>query len=182
MKPRILIAGIGNIFSGDDAFGVEVIRKLEKVEFGVPVRLMDVGIRSIDLEFALMDDYDLTILADAMSRGGTPGTVYTIAIEPGDIPSAPDGAAIINSHALNPLHVLARAKSLGAKLNRVLLVACEPHVLDRDDSGYIGLSNVVEAAVDPAAEIIRLLVAQFVQNEFSFEVLESQEVPCHEHV
>ena len=99
----ILIAGIGNIFQGDDAFGVEVIRRLAGIDLPEHVQLMDIGIRSIDLGFALLDPYDLTILVDATARGGAPGTLYTIEITPDDIPDASGEASMVNSHGLNPV-------------------------------------------------------------------------------
>ncbi len=174
MGGSVLIAGIGNIFQGDDAFGVSVAHKLAALEFSESVRVMDIGIRSIDLGFALLDEYDLTILVDATARGGLPGTLYTIEIEPGDIPDAPDEAFVVNSHSLNPVRVLALAKSMGARFNKVLLVGCEPLVLEHDESGHIGLSEVVQAAVEPAVETIRQLIEQFTQKE--------EEVCSHEYV
>jgi hydrogenase maturation protease len=174
MGLSILIAGIGNIFQGDDAFGVSVIHRLAALEVPEHVRLMDIGIRSIDLGFALLDRYDLTILVDATARGGSPGTLYTIEIEPGDIPDASDEGSMVNSHGLNPVLVLALARSMGAQFKKVLLVGCEPLVLDHEDTGHIGLSKVVEAAVDPAIEIIRQLVEEFTRKE--------EEVCSHEYV
>jgi hydrogenase maturation protease len=182
MNPRVLIAGIGNIFAGDDAFGVAVAQKLSDADFRSDVRVMDIGIRSIDLGFALIDGYDVTILVDATSRGGEPGTLYTIAIEPDDIPDAADDACMVNSHGLDPVRVLALAKSMGAKFKHVLLVACEPQVLDRDESGYIGLSAAVEAAIDPAIDTIRQLVQDFTGRELLLNPLRKQEVCSHEPV
>lgn len=161
----VLIAGIGNIFQGDDAFGVAVSHKLAASGFAENVRVMDIGIRSIDFGFALLDDYDLTILIDATARGGAPGTLYTIEIDPGDIPDASDEASVVNSHGLDPVRVLALAKTMGARFQRVLLVGCEPLVLDRDESGEIGLSEVVQASLDPAVQIIKRLVEESTKKE-----------------
>ena len=161
----VLIAGIGNIFQGDDAFGVAVAHKLAASGFAENVRVMDIGIRSIDLGFALLDDYDLTILVDATARGGAPGTLYTIEIDPGDIPDASDEGSMVNSHGLDPVRVLALAKTMGARFQKVLLVGCEPLVLDRDESGEIGLSEVVQASVDPAVQIIERLIEESVRKE-----------------
>ncbi|MFL6448166.1 MAG: hydrogenase maturation protease [Bryobacteraceae bacterium] len=182
MNARVLIAGVGNIFQGDDAFGVSVVQHLAAIGLPTSVRLMDIGIRSIDLGFALADDYDLTILVDATARGGEPGTLYTISIEPEDIPDVADETSMINSHGLDPVRVLSLAKSMGAKFKRVLLVGCEPMVLDHEESGYIGLSNVVQAAVTPAVETIRYLVEDYTGSEPSFDVLREKEVDCREHV
>ncbi len=165
MRSSVLIAGIGNIFQGDDAFGVAVIHKLAAIELPKEVRVMDIGIRSIDLGFALLDEYDLTILVDATARGGAPGTLYTIEIAAHDIPDASEEACMVNSHGLDPVRVLALAKSMGARFNKVLLVGCEPLVLEHDDSGHIGLSEVVEAAVNPAIETIRQMIEEFTQKK-----------------
>ena len=82
--PRILVACIGNIFLGDDGFGVEVAKRLLPRAFPPQVFVKDFGIRGFDLAYALMDSYDLTILVDACARGGSPGTVYVIEPDPVD--------------------------------------------------------------------------------------------------
>jgi hydrogenase maturation protease len=163
-----LIAGIGNIFQGDDAFGVTVAQRLSTLPLPENVRVMDVGIRSIDLAFALLDNHDLTILIDATSRGCQAGTLYTIEIERDDIPDGCDEASLVNSHSLDPFRVLSLAKSMGARFKKILLIGCEPLVVDCDESGHIGLSEIVQAALQPAVETIRRLI-----EEFSLDVLNS---------
>lgn len=177
MRGSILIAGIGNIFQGDDAFGVAVIQRLCTLELPKSARIMDIGIRSIDLGFALLDDYGLTILVDATSRGCEPGTLYTIEIEPGDIPDPCDEGSMVNSHGLDPVRVLSLAKSMGARFGRILLVGCEPLIVDQDDTGHIGLSDVVEAAVNPAVINIRRLIEEFETSNLN---MEKEEVCSHE--
>lgn len=174
MKASVLVAGIGNIFQGDDAFGVAVIQRLSQNMPTKNVQIMDVGIRSIDLAFALLENPTLTILVDATSRGGAPGTLYTIEIDPKEIPDVCEERSLVNTHSLDPVRVLALAKSMGAHFGRILLVGCEPLALDHDDTGHIGLSDVVEAAVDPAIETICRLV-----DEFEITLTEEEEV-CHE--
>lgn len=78
MTPSILIAGIGNIFLGDDAFGSDVAQLLMQRPWPENVRVSDFGIRGFDLMFALLDGYDSVILIDAAPRGGIPGNLYTI--------------------------------------------------------------------------------------------------------
>src|SRR5215831_17666462 len=88
---RVLIAGIGNIFFGDDAFGCEVAAELLKRDLPEGVTVADFGIRGYDLAFAVMDGYDATILVDASPHGEVPGTVYLLEIDPAKIDSAEDG-------------------------------------------------------------------------------------------
>lgn len=152
MTPSVLIAGIGNIFNRDDAFGVEVARKLAASTLPGNVCVREFGIRGFDLTMALLEPRELTILVDAMQRGRAPGTLY--AIEPDlDSLGREDSSDCDNAHSLHPLAALAAAKSLGAPLGRVLVVGCEPAMLE-DDSGTIGLTEVVAAAVGPAIEMI----------------------------
>lgn len=157
MRPSILVAGIGNIFNRDDAFGVSVAAKLAREPLPQNVRVVDFGIRGFDLMSELLDGYDLTIFVDAVSRGGTPGTLYTIEPDMNAIPQ--NQASGENPHGLDPLNVLAAVKSAGAPLGRVLVVGCEPALLE-DDTGCIGLSEPVEAAVEPAVEMIRTLISK----------------------
>lgn len=65
----ILIAGVGNGFQGDDAFGVEVVRRLSAQTLPPGVAAVDFGIRGIDLLYALMDEHDAVVLVDAAARG-----------------------------------------------------------------------------------------------------------------
>ena len=154
-KDRILIAGIGNIFFGDDAFGGEVIKELAKAPLPEGVDAADFGIRSYDLAYAIMDGYAATILVDITARGEPPGTVYLIELDQEKIgnleATAPDG------HNLDPVAVLRLTQSLGGHIERLYLVACEPAVLESED-GRIGLSESVQAAVPEAARMIRRLV------------------------
>jgi hydrogenase maturation protease len=154
MTGSVLVAGIGNIFNRDDAFGVSVASKLARSPLPDNVRVVDFGIRGFDLMLALMDGYDLTILVDAVSRGGAPGTLYTIEPDLDAIAGDRESGTYDNAHGLDPLKVLAAAQRTGARLGRVVVVGCEPAVLE-DETGRIGLTEQVEAAVDPAIEMIR---------------------------
>lgn len=151
MDHRILIAGIGNIFAADDAFGVDVIRELTQHPLPEAVFAKDFGIRSYDLAYAMMDGYSTTILVDATSRGQPPGTVYLI--EP-DV-DAINGQTNVDAHCLNPVAVLQLVQALGGKVGKLYLVGCEPEVLDSDE---IGLSPSVRAAVPQAVQMIESLV------------------------
>ncbi len=162
---KILIAGIGNIFLGDDAFGVEAARLLMRQSWPAGVSLMDAGIRGLDLTYALMEDYDAFILIDAVPRGEAPGTLYRMEIDPASIDEAPiDSLAVdahaLDPHALDPLRVLQTVKAMGGAPKRVLLVGCEPHPLSEEEQfeGRIGLSEPVQAALPAAVEMTRSLV------------------------
>lgn len=157
---RILVAGIGNIFLGDDAFGVEVARRLAAREFPKNVTLRDFGIRGYDLTYALIDGYDLAILIDACPHGQPPGTVSVIEPEL-DSSARP---ATLDAHTMNPLHVLRLAREMGSLPKKILLVACEPASLGGDE-GEIGLSEVVAASIDKAAETVINLIEQNTQEQ-----------------
>ncbi|WP_236792776.1 hydrogenase maturation protease [Amycolatopsis sp. GM8] len=144
----VLVAGIGNIFLGDDGFGVEVARQLADAGLPPSVRVADYGISGLHLAYELLDGYDTAILVDAAPRGGEPGTVYVI--EPGD--DAPDGP--LDAHGMQPDVVLGLLRRLGGDTRRVLVVGCEP----ADVAERIGLSPRVAAAVPRAVELITELV------------------------
>jgi hydrogenase maturation protease len=160
-QPRILIAGIGNIFFGDDAFGVELVRRLVGQALPEGVRVVDFGIRGIDLAYALTDGCDAAILVDAVQRGGEPGTLYVI--EP-DLAAAVLSPPTIEPHSLDPWRVLAVARSLGGTIGRVLVVGCEPASFGGED-GAMELSAPVQAAVTEAIPLIRSLVTKIVARE-----------------
>jgi hydrogenase maturation protease len=154
-RPSVLVACIGNIFLGDDGFGVEVAKRLESSSLPANVRVEDFGIRGFDLSYALMDGPDVTILVDACPRGGTPGTVYVVEPDLEQIESLE--SAPVEAHSMNPISVLRLAVSLGAQLKRILLVGCEPEFLGGDE-GHMGLSAPVEAAVSEAVRVVESLI------------------------
>ena len=148
--PAILIAGVGNIFFGDDGFGVEVARRLGASALPPGVVVVDYGIRGLDLAYALMDGPGVTILVDACRRGEAPGTLFVI--EP-DLQSDAGSPPALDAHAMDPLAVIRMARSMGGPLNRILLVGCEPATLGPEE-GQLGLSGQVEAAVDAAVTLV----------------------------
>ena len=156
--PSILIAGIGNIFLGDDAFGCEVLRRLLERSWPDNVRVEDFGIRGLDLAYALLDGFDLVILVDATPRGGAPGTIYTI--EPELNVDLKNVTALVDAHGMNPMKVLAMVQSLGGELKRVVLVGCEPETLGPEE-GHMGLSTAVESSLDTAVNVVNKLVESF---------------------
>jgi len=153
---KVLVAGIGNIFLGDDGFGVEVANRLAGREVPPGVRVADFGIRGVHLAYELLDGYDALVLVDAVPMGEPPGTVAILEPELGrsegdrDSYSDGDGPPVMDAHSMNPAVVLDMLASLGGEVGRVLVVGCEPSVLDEQ----IGLSAPVAAAVDRAVEAV----------------------------
>jgi len=173
----ILVAGIGNVFFGDDGFGVEVVRRLEarggiqvQPELAAQVRVVDFGIRGIDLCYALLEGVDAAILIDATQRGGVPGTLYLI--EPsGEDPEAAEAAdpyaplVLMSPHEMDPAKVLQTVRMLGGGCEDILVLGCEPadFGFDNGEEGRMGLSPAVGAMVDQAADMIETLIAQAVE-------------------
>ncbi len=144
-----VVAGIGNIFLGDDAFGVELARRLGAEQLPEGVRVADYGIRGMHLAYDLLDIApDTTILLDAVARGGEPGTVYVLEIRPGDVPDIQPST--VDAHGMAPDAVLALLDNLGGSAGRTLLVGCEPANTEEG----IGLSTTVAAAVDKAVGVV----------------------------
>lgn len=162
-QQRILIAGIGNIFLGDDGFGCEVLRRLSERTLPSSVRVVDFGIRGFDLAYALMDGYDVTVFVDATPRGGTPGTLYTIEPDLNELDNLEPQAMMVETHGMNPMKVLGMVKAMGGEFKRILLVGCEPQTFGPEE-GQMGLSEPVEAAVAEAVNIVESLVGKILDS------------------
>jgi hydrogenase maturation protease len=160
MMPRILVAGIGNIFMGDDAFGVEVVRELAGRELPDGVKVVDFGIRGFDLAYALLDGYDLTILVDAISRCQPAGTLYKMEPDAGDFENMEAEQMAIETHGMHPFKVLGMVKAMGGDLRRIVLVGCEPEQPGEYDEGRLGLSPAVSAVVRDAAAMVETIIRQ----------------------
>jgi len=159
VKPRILVAGIGNIFLGDDGFGVEVAQRLMRRPVADGVRVVDFGIRGFDLAYALMDDYDSVVLIDAVPRGGVPGTLYTIEPDLSALDPSTWEDAAVETHGTNPMKVLGLVKAMGGQPKRLFVAGCEPeHCAPGEDIERMGLSEPVAAAVDQAVAMVESLV------------------------
>jgi hydrogenase maturation protease len=172
MMPRILVAGIGNVFMGDDGFGVAVVRALAERPRAPGVTLMDAGIRGIDLTYALMERYDAAILVDATPRGRAPGTVYVLV--PEFAPAEP--ASLLDAHAMDPVRVLSLAASLGGELGELRIVGCEPERIGTPDEPSFELTPAVSSAVPIAVELVERLVEEF--SGAPATVAEREATPC----
>jgi hydrogenase maturation protease len=149
---RILIAGIGNIFLGDDAFGGETVRELSHETLPAEVTAKDFGIRSYDLAYALIDNYDTIILVDAAPRGEAPGTVSLLELDLAQL--EPARAETVDAHSMDPVRVLQMAQTLAPVTARVLLVGCEPASIGGNE-GQLGLSQPVREAIPNALAMIK---------------------------
>lgn len=155
---RVLIAGIGNVFLGDDGFGVEVAGQLDPATLPDGVDVGDYGIRGVHLAYELLDDgYDTLVMVDAIPMGEPPGTLAVLevdlttdAAEPE--PADPFDAPAVDAHGMHPQAVLDLLRSMGGRIDRALIVGCEPAVIDEG----MQLSAPVRAAV---AEAVRLVTA-----------------------
>ncbi|HEV8713764.1 MAG TPA: hydrogenase maturation protease [Candidatus Binatia bacterium] len=156
MSQRILIAGLGNIFLGDDGFGVEVVRRLSTQGLSASVRVADFGIRALHLAYELLDgSYEITILVDAARMGDEPGTVYFI--KPDIDTLLGDTSELPDAHAMDFRSVLHLLRSLGGKPGDLYVVGCEPLQLEDE----IGLSKPVAAAVEEALRLIHERLADW---------------------
>jgi hydrogenase maturation protease len=160
MSRGVLVAGIGNVFQTDDAFGVEVAQRLAMQTLPLGARVEDFGIRGVHLAYELLEGYDGLVLIDAVPMGEPAGTLAVIAPEVRPEPrSGDDMAAVVDAHTMNPevvLHTLAR---LGGSVERIFVVGCQPANLQEG----MGLTPAVAAAVDEAVEMCCQLVSEIVE-------------------
>jgi hydrogenase maturation protease len=159
----VLIAGVGNIFLGDDAFGVEVARHLATRALPPGVSVVDYGIRGFDLSYALLDPWDAVIIVDAMARGGSPGTLYTIEPDLSSIGNTSSPDVAMNPHGMDPVRVLNLAASLGQISARVYVVGCEPADFGDELEGRMGLSPHLQSVVEEASNMVERLVGRITQ-------------------
>lgn len=162
---RVLVAGIGNVFLGDDGFGVEVVNRIDATTLPPSVEVADYGIRGIHLAYELLDlRHDTLIMVDAVPLDGPPGTLAVLQVDdaaeatssgsgrisPGGSPMAVDG------HSMHPQAVLDLLRELGGKIDRVLVVGCRPATVDEQ----MGLSEPVQAVVDDAVALVTALACE----------------------
>ena len=161
---RVLVAGIGNVFLGDDGFGVEVARRLGQVavpdgelpdgETSAGVDIVDYGIRGVHLAYELLDErYATLVLVDALPMSEPPGTLAVLEVDADRLESA---GAVVEAHSMNPAVVLTALRALGGRLPRVLVVGCEPAGFDEG----MQLSAPVAAAVDEAVRLVARVATQ----------------------
>jgi hydrogenase maturation protease len=148
---RILVAGIGNVWLGDDGFGGEVVKRLEARELPKGTVVFDFGTGGLDLAYEVMRGYDALVLVDVTRQGGDPGTLYVMEALEQEVEAGIEDGQVLNPHGMDPQTVLRFVKTLGAWPGKVLVVACEPAAVG--EMGF-GLSEQVERAVDGAVELV----------------------------
>jgi hydrogenase maturation protease len=166
-RRRILVAGIGNVFLGDDGFGVALADRLWRRELAAGVEVVDFGIRGMDLAFAMQEGYDAVVLLDAVPRGETPGTLYVIEVDPDD-----DSDVAVDAHGMDPVAVMALVRTLGGSPPPTYVVGCEPQTrMNAEDEDIVArLSEPVLAALDPAVRLVESLLQEIIAQT-------NQEVP-----
>ena len=153
MKGKILIAGVGNIFLGDDAFGVEVALLLSRRRLAANLVVKDFGIRGFDLAFALLDPWDAVIIVDTLQRGEAAGTLCVLEPDLAALSAASSAETAINPHGMDPVRVLTHAASLGPITAQVLVLGCEPLDFGDELQGRMGLSPAIRAVTEQAADM-----------------------------
>ncbi len=159
--PRILLAGIGNVFLGDDGFGVALVDRLARRALPPGVEAVDFGVRGMDLALAMQDGYDAVVLLDATPRGEPPGTLYVIDVAP------EEGEAGVDAHGMDPVKVLGLVRAFGSVPPRTFVVGCEPQTRVRSDGEelLVALSEPVRAALDSAVKLVESLLREIHQQE-----------------
>jgi hydrogenase maturation protease len=149
--PRVLVAGIGNVFHSDDGFGSEVAGRLAALRWPDGVRVVDYGIRGLHLAYDLLEPWDALVMIDALPDRGRVGSVVVLGIGPHDV----EESGHVDAHGMDPATVLGSLSALGGRMPpRTLLVGCQ--VAETGDG--MGLTPPVEAAVDEAVRAVRTVV------------------------
>jgi hydrogenase maturation protease len=158
---RVLVAGIGNVFLGDDGFGVALADRLARRELPAGVEVVDFGIRGMDLAYAMQEGYDAVVLLDATPRGEPPGTLYVIEAE-GD-----DEEREFEAHGMDPVKVLSLVRALGGRAPRTLILGCEPETRpSADDPDLVAeLSEPVRLALQEAEKLAESLIEKLTKSE-----------------
>jgi hydrogenase maturation protease len=152
---RVLVAGVGNVFLGDDGWGVALAGRLADRPLPHGVEVVDYGIRGMDLAYALGDGWDAVVLLDATPRGQAPGTLYVIEAD-----TSGDELGV-DAHGMDPVKVLALARTLGRPLPSVYVVGVEPLTRMSADADEVvaELSAPVSGALDEGARLVEQLLA-----------------------
>jgi len=164
---RILVAGVGNVLRGDDAFGVEVANRLLAGEAHPNVTVVETGIAGIQLVSDLQEGFDALIVVDTVDRERPPGTVMTIDYDVIDVHALDHNTKydlLADMHLATPERSLMVARALGVLPPVVWMVAVQP--VDAETM-HIGMSPEIEDAVDVAVQEINHCVASLLADAVS---------------
>ncbi len=148
---QVLVAGIGNAWMKDDAFGGEVAARLQERELPPGVSVLDFGTGGLNLAYEVMRGYDALILVDISRQGGEPGTLYVMEPDEDAIDPSLDNGEIIDPHGMDPQTVLRFVKGVGGWPGKVVVIACEP--MEVEEMG-LGLSAPVKSSLDKAVDLV----------------------------
>lgn len=167
---RILVAGIGNIFFGDDGFGAVVARKLKERPLPAGIEVVEFGIRGMDLAYALGRGYDSAILIDAVMPRGAPGRLHLIELEA----EREDDGAMFDNHHMDPVAVIGLARRIGTLPPKIFLVGCEPENWTNEESMSLELSPIVTRSVEGAIKIVLDLAERLLEDRSYFDMSENK--------
>jgi hydrogenase maturation protease len=165
LEKQILVAGVGNAWLQDDAFGGEVARRMEAEGVASGVTVMDFGTGGLDLAYEVMRGYDALVILDASRHGGEPGTLYVIEPDRDEIAPEIEDGEMIDPHAMDPATMLRFVRATGGWPGKVVVIGCEPGEVDEVG---LGLTPPVAAAVDRAVELVRQTIAEL-QTDAAYE-------------
>jgi hydrogenase maturation protease len=169
---RILVACVGNIFLGDDGFGVEVARSLARRKLSPDILVKDYGIRGFDLAYALLEPWDAVVLVDALPRNDAPGTLYIVEPDLSCMGDSSTPGMEMNPHGMDPVRVFNLARTMGPIPGSVFVVGCQPNDFGDELDGRMGLSAPLQAAVEEASNMVEELVAKIRAGEMTTQLQE----------
>jgi hydrogenase maturation protease len=132
-RPRILVAGLGNLLLSDDGVGVHAVRELQK---DVPrgVTAAEVG-TAVLFALDLFEKADRVLAIDAMEAGGPPGEVYVFGLDDVENPAV--------KPSLHDFGLRSAFEFLPGHRPEVVVIGVEPGVI-----GYgLELSAAVRSAL-----------------------------------
>jgi hydrogenase maturation protease len=159
---KILVAGIGNAWLSDDGFGGAVVARLSQRELPPEAAVFDFGTGGLDLAYEIMRGYDGVIFIDVSRQGGEPGTLYVMEATEADAEAGIEDGQVLNPHGMDPQTVLRFVRTLGAWPGKVLVVACEPAVVEEMGTT---LSGEVLGAVDRAVDLVIATIEELRHDE-----------------
>lgn len=151
MTVRILVAGVGNIFLGDDGFGPEVVRHVPIQQDNSGVRVVDYGIGGMHLAYDLLDDWDALVIVDTVPSRGSPGALRIFEAERESL----SATAALDGHSMDPAAVFASLRALGGSPPYTVVIGCEAGNVEEG----IGLTEAVATAVPRAVHAVEEVLA-----------------------